>query len=57
MGFEISPEAQGSSLRIFLDYELPTGTLSRLLGRWLSPMYARWCVRNMIAEGQKAFPG
>ena len=55
MGFKITPQSQGSVLHIFLDYELPSGTLSRLFGRWLAPTYARWCVRNMIAEGQKAF--
>ena len=56
MGFDISPAPAGSRLRVFLDYDLPTGAVTRLLGRWLAPFYARWCVRNMVAEGQKRFP-
>jgi len=55
MGFEVDPVAGGSSLRVFLDYDLPTGVVKRLLGRLLAPTYARWCVRNMVAEGQNRF--
>lgn len=55
MGYEISPAVEGSSLRVFLDYDLPTGVVQRLLGRLLAPTYARWCVRNMLAEGRKRF--
>jgi Polyketide cyclase / dehydrase and lipid transport len=55
MGFEITPAPGGSRLRVFLDYELPTGVFTHLLGVLLAPIYARWCVRNMIAEGKKRF--
>ena len=55
MGFEIAAIAEGSRLRVYLDYDLPTGVVTRLLGRLLAPAYARWCVRNMIAEGQAHF--
>jgi len=57
MGFEVDAVAGGSSLRVFLDYDLPTGVVKRLLGQLLAPAYARWCVRNMVAEGQNRFPG
>ena len=56
MGFEISAAPAGSRLRVFLDYHLPSGVVTRLLGRLLAPMYARWCVRNMVVEGEKKFP-
>jgi hypothetical protein len=56
MGFEVTPVAAGSMLRVFLDYDLPESPFARLLGWLLAPMYARWCVRNMILEGQKRFP-
>ena len=56
MGFDITPTPEGSSLRVFLDYDLPSGAVTRLLGKLLAPMYARWCVRNMVSEGQKRFP-
>lgn len=55
MGFEVSPAVGGCSLRVFLDYEFPTGVVSRLLARLLAPTYARWCLRNMVAEGEKRF--
>jgi len=55
MGFEIGPATGGSSLRVFLDYDLPTGIVERLMGRLLAAAYARWCVRNIVAEGQKRF--
>jgi hypothetical protein len=56
MGFEITAAPAGSQLRVFLDYDLPSGVVTRVLGRLLAPMYARWCVRNMVAEGEKRFP-
>jgi hypothetical protein len=55
MGFEITAAPAGSRLRVFLGYDLPSGVITRLLGRLLAPMYARWCVRNMVAEGEKKF--
>jgi hypothetical protein len=55
MGFETGLVPGGSHLRVFLDYDLPPGAPARLLGRLLAPMYARWCVTSMIAEGQKHF--
>jgi len=56
MGFEITAAPAGSQLRVFLDYDLPSGVITRVLGRLLAPMYARWCVRNMVMEGEKKFP-
>ena len=56
MGFEITAAPTGSRLRVFLDCDLPSGVVTRLLGRLLAPMYGQWCVRNMVAEGEKKFP-
>jgi hypothetical protein len=56
MGFEITPVAVGSKLRVFLDYDWPTSVFARLLARLLARVYARWCVRNMVEEGEKRFP-
>lgn len=46
LGVEITPQDAGSTLRIFIDYNLPekNGWLGRLFGR----TYARWCVRQML---------
>ena len=52
MGFEIHAERDGSALTVFIDYDEPHGA-SRLLGKVLGGMYARWCTRSM-AEGAAA---
>ncbi|OGE82944.1 MAG: hypothetical protein A2846_02175 [Candidatus Doudnabacteria bacterium RIFCSPHIGHO2_01_FULL_49_9] len=48
MGLEISSENEGSRLRIFIDYELPTGVSTRWLGYLFGGIYAKWCVRQMV---------
>jgi hypothetical protein len=55
MGFDIKSEAAGSRLRIFIDYDLPRGAITRILGLLLGGFYARWCVKSMAAEAQKRF--
>ena len=48
MGVEIRPESRGSRLRVFIDYDLPTGWTS-WLGLLFGGIYARWCVKQMLA--------
>ena len=55
MGVEITRAEQGSHVRMFIDYALPRGSLSAVLGRLLGPFYARWCVGQMLAEAVRAF--
>ena len=55
MGFELTPVRDGCQLRVFIDYELPEGGLSRLLGRLSGPVYARWCVNSMIDDARREF--
>lgn len=52
LGFEITPAADASSLRVYIDYNLPQSWKTRLLGRLFSGMYAAWCVGQM-AHGTK----
>lgn len=56
MGFELTPDGAGCWLRLFIDYALPDGFLSRWLGRWLGPYYARWCVNRMCEDALATFP-
>lgn len=49
MGFDITPAADGSHLRVFIDYNDPDTRLGRIAGSLFGPAYARWCVRR-IAE-------
>lgn len=48
LGYEIQRSAQGSNLRVFIDYTLPDRFPGRLMGFLLGPIYARWCVSRMI---------
>jgi hypothetical protein len=53
MGFEINAEDRGSTLRVFIDYDLPTTPSTRWLGYLFGGMYARWCVRQMIQSARQ----
>lgn len=58
LGFELLPASDGTEARIFIDYDLPTGFISRLLGSALGGMYARWCVTRMLDDARTHFaPG
>jgi hypothetical protein len=47
MGFEINAMNRVSQLKVFIDYELPSTTISRWLGQLFGKMYAKWCVQQM----------
>lgn len=55
MGFELAPEGQQSSLRVYIRYALPERGFERLLGRMLGRTYAKWCTRQMVSDAQKHF--
>ena len=55
LGFELSPRAQGSMLRVFIDYDLPSGGVARWLGRIVAPSYARWCVDRVVGDAVGRF--
>lgn len=54
MGVELKPIAQAVRLRVWIDYDLPTGRLTRLLGRLLGGLYAQWCVGRMLRDASHA---
>ena len=55
MGFELSPQGNGSMLRVFIEYALPERGLARWLGRLFGRYYARWCTRQMVDDAVKRF--
>lgn len=55
MGLELTPRGEHSELRVFIDYELPAGLLGRCLGRWLGPVYAKWCTQQMVEDAVRFF--
>ena len=55
MGYEITPKDKASLLRVFIDYALPDGQFSRLLGALVGNFYARWCTRRMADDAARHF--
>jgi hypothetical protein len=55
MGFDISAQDNGSNLRVFIDYELPSSTSARWLISRLASWYARWCTRRMVDDAVAHF--
>ncbi|CAN7378904.1 SRPBCC family protein [Pararhizobium sp. LjRoot235] len=57
MGFELTAEPGGTTLRVFIEYERPVDGFPRLMGILLGGTYARWCTRQMVTDAQKHFGG
>ena len=57
MGFDVTRQGESSLVRVFIDYNLPTGLVGRCLGRLLGSVYARWCTRRMTEDAVKRFGG
>lgn len=55
MGFELTPGAGKTRLRVWIDYDLPSGVVERWLGRILGNAYADWCVTRMVRDAARAF--
>lgn len=55
MGYEITPKGKASLLRVFIDYALPDGSFSGLLGGLFGNAYARWCTRRIAGDAAKHF--
>lgn len=55
MGFALSPQGNGSMLRVFIDYALPERAPSRWLGRLFGRCYAKWCTQQMVNDAVKHF--
>lgn len=55
MGFELSPQGNGSMLSVFIEYALPERAPERWLGRLFSKSYARWCTHQMVDDAVAHF--
>jgi hypothetical protein len=55
MGFELAPSADNTQLRVWIDYNLPSGLPGRWLGRLLGTVYADWCVTRMVRDPANVF--
>lgn len=55
MGFELTPRTDKTQLRVWIDYDLPSGVWARWLGKVLGKVYADWCVTRMVRDAKSAF--
>jgi hypothetical protein len=55
MGFEISSQANGSLLHVYIDYSLPEDAPARWLGSLFGRFYARWCTQRMVSDTAERF--
>jgi hypothetical protein len=55
MGFDIVPAGRGSSLKVFIDYALPTAWFGRWLGLVFARSYANWCTTRMSHDAAQHF--
>lgn len=55
MGFELSPQGNGSMLRVFIEYALPERGPARWLGSLFGRYYARWCTQRMVDDAVEHF--
>ena len=55
MGFELSPSAGKTRLRVSIEYNHPPGLAGRWLGKILGKVYANWCVTRIATDSVRAF--
>jgi hypothetical protein len=55
MGFEITPQAAASRVRVFIDYAKPDNWTGRVLGFLFARIYGRWCVQRVVDDAVRAF--
>ncbi len=57
MGFTIAAQGDRSHLIVFIDYQLPSRGVSRVLALLFAGAYAAWCTRRMATDAVAAFVG
>ena len=55
MGVEIAADGDKSRLRVFIDFDLPSGVASYWLGALFGGIYAAWCVKQMTIGAAEHF--
>lgn len=53
MGIELKSVGEVVQLRVWIDYGLPTGWFTNLLGRLLGGLYAQWCADQMVRDASR----
>jgi len=55
LGFELEPTGPTCAVRVFIEYDLPSGALTRWLGALFANAYARWCTEQMARDATRYF--
>ena len=55
MGYAITPKGRAALMRVFIDYTMPAGPFSGLLGSLFGNFYARWCTQRMADDAARHF--
>lgn len=55
LGFDIVSNGVSSDFRVFIDYDLPSSASQRWLGVLFGPIYAKWCVQQMVGSVRNRF--
>ena len=55
MGFELTPQGELTTLRVYINYDLPSTGIAWLLGRLFGAIYARWCTGQMVSDASAHF--
>ena len=52
MGFELTEQVGKTLLRVWIDYDFPSGVWARWLGKMVGNVYADWCVTRMVKDAK-----
>lgn len=55
MGFDLTPESAATTVNVFIDYNLPSSGIQKVLGQLFGKVYARWCTEQMAKGAAKHF--
>jgi hypothetical protein len=55
MGFDLTPGAGATRLRVYIKYDRPIRGLARALSLLFHRVYARWCTRKMVKDAELHF--
>ena len=55
MGFETGAIIEGTSARVYIDYQLPSSLPWRWFGLLFAGVYARWCVSRILDDAVRHF--
>ncbi len=50
----LTPVGESTKVELSIDYEMPKNLFFRFIAFILAPIYAKWCISNMLYDSQRA---